>query len=77
MDNNVEEKVLSIAEKACGFKVNRDTDIMVDMSLSSLEIMSLISDLEEEFDIKIKAKAMKKIETIGDLVDLITELKEG
>ena len=77
MDNNVEEKVLSIAEKACGFQVNRDTDILVEMSLSSLEIMSLISDLEEEFDVKIKAKAMKKVETIGDLVDLITELKEG
>ena len=77
MDNNVEEKVLSIAENACGFQVNRDTDILVDLSLSSLEIMSLISDLEEEFDIKIKAKAMKKVETIGDLVDLITELKES
>ncbi|MCR5405101.1 MAG: hypothetical protein K6E91_14965 [Butyrivibrio sp.] len=50
---------------------------MVDLSLSSLEIMSLISDLEEEFDIKIKAKAMKKVETLGDLVDLITELKES
>ncbi|MCR5756245.1 MAG: acyl carrier protein [Acetatifactor sp.] len=73
----MEEKIIKLLEEMTGESVSRDTDILSDLGLSSLEIMSLISDLEEEFDVKIKAKAMKKVETIGDLVDLITELKEG
>lgn len=73
----MEERIIKFIEEKTGESVSTDTDILTDLGLSSLEIMSLISDLEEEFDITIKSKAMKNVETIGDLVDLITKLKEN
>ncbi|MBQ2667151.1 MAG: acyl carrier protein [Clostridia bacterium] len=42
-----------------------------DLGISSMDILTLISYVEEEFHIRIPERRIRKIITIGDLVDLI------
>lgn len=48
-----------------------DTIISRDLKLNSLEIVSLVCAVEDEFDIEIDDKDIKSIVTIGDLIKYI------
>ena len=54
--------------------VMEDSEIMEDLDLSSMDVLFLISSLEDEFQIKIPEKAIRKIETVGDVADIIDGL---
>ena len=49
-----------------------DTHLIRDLGLSSVEIMLLISDLEDHFDITISAAQLRHVQTIHDLTQLVT-----
>lgn len=51
------------------FDVN--TVILRDLKLNSLDLISLICAVEDEFDIEIDDKDIKSIVTIGDLIEYI------
>jgi acyl carrier protein len=46
---------------------------MDDLDLSSLEIMSIVSKIEKEFSIKVAEQELLKVETVSDMVKLISE----
>lgn len=46
-------------------------ELVEDLGISSMDILTLISFLEEEFGISITERMIRKIVTVGDLVDLI------
>ena len=50
-----------------------DTHLIRDLGLSSVEIMLLISDLEDHFDITISATQLRHAQTVGDLTQLVTD----
>ncbi len=52
-------------------KVDEKTIILRDLEMNSMEIVSLICAVEDEFDIEIPDKALKRIITIGDLISFI------
>lgn len=52
-------------------KVDEKTIILRDLEMNSMELVSLICALEDEFDIEIPDKALKRIITIGDLISFI------
>ena len=39
-----------------------------------MDVLYLISSLEEEFKIKVSEKAIRRMATIGDVAEIITEL---
>lgn len=45
--------------------------LMDDLELSSLEIMTLIAELEKEFDVRIPEKSLRNLITIGDMADIL------
>ena len=58
-------------------KVKRETSFIEDIGADSLDIVELVMELEEEFDITIPDDQAEKIKTVGDAVDYIeTELKK-
>ncbi len=57
-------------------KMNRGTSLVMDIDLNSLEMMKALLDLEEEFEVEIPEEAVLSITTIGEVEDLIKELKE-
>lgn len=52
-------------------KVDEKTIILRDLEMNSMELVSLICAVEDEFDIEIPDKALKRIITIGDLMSFI------
>lgn len=51
--------------------INEDTVILRDLNLDSLELVSLVCAVEDEFDVEIPDKDIKKIITVGDLISFI------
>jgi acyl carrier protein len=52
-----------------------DTNIARDLGLDSLAIMNFIMALEDEYDISIPLDRVAQVETVGDLVTAIDELR--
>lgn len=71
------EKIIEIAKPYCSEDLdwNEDISIMSDMELSSLDFFAFISTVEETFGVRISERQLKRIDTLGDLINTIQELK--
>ena len=56
--------------------IQENDDLIEDLGISSLDILTLISYLEEEFNITITERMIRKVATVGDLVDLVQNALE-
>ena len=57
-------------------EIKEDSVMMDDLEISSMEIMTLFADFEEEFNMTLDEKEMRKCITIGDVIDCIAEKSE-
>ena len=72
--------ILSLVQESTetDLPITSETHLIRDMGLSSVEIMLLISDLEDHFDITISPTQLRNAQTIGDLTQLVAEeLRQG
>ena len=75
-EQDIKEKVFQLVSEHLGVdieKINDDTSFINDLGADSLDIVELVMDLEEEFDVKIPEDIADKIQTVGDAVAFITE----
>ena len=54
--------------------ITAESELIEDLGISSMDVLFLISSLEEEFQIKVSEKAFRKIVTIEDVVDTVVSL---
>ena len=52
-------------------QVTADARMVEDLGADSANLMMLIMDLENEFDMTVEDEALKSIKTVGDIVDYI------
>jgi acyl carrier protein len=67
-------KVKDIIEKELGVereKLTDDASFIDDLGADSLDIVELVMELEEEFDIQIPDDQAEKIKTVGEAIDYI------
>lgn len=50
------------------------TGLFEDMGLSSVEVVVMLSDLEEAFGIDIPASELRRVRTVGDLCQLVISI---
>ncbi len=50
-----------------------DASFQEDLDLDSLDIMDLLMNFEEEFDLQIPDEELQKMKTVGDVVNYINE----
>lgn len=55
--------------------IAEDSGIMDDLDMDSIEMQEVFSDLEEEFEVEILDSMLKRMITIGDVIDVMTELQ--
>lgn len=55
-------------------EINEDSELIDDLEISSMDVLFLISSLEEEFRIQIPEKAIRKMVTVGDVAEVIGSL---
>lgn len=51
--------------------IQESDDLVEDLGISSMDILTLVSYLEEEFHITITERMLRKVATVSDLVDLV------
>ena len=71
---SVEERVIEIVCENLGVnreQVTRQTSFQEDVGADSLDIVELVMELEEEFDIQIPDNDAEKIKTVGEAIDYI------
>ena len=71
---SVEQRVIEIVCENLAVnkeQVNRNTNFIEDIGADSLDIVELIMELEEEFDIQIPDDQAEKIRTVGEAIDYI------
>jgi acyl carrier protein len=71
---SVEERVIEIVCDNLAVnkeQVNRNTSFIDDIGADSLDIVELIMELEEEFEITIPDDQAEKIKTVGEAIDYI------
>ncbi len=72
----VEERVIDIVAEQLGVskdQITRETDIANDLGADSLDIVELVMEFEDEFEINIPEEAAENITTIGQVIDHIKE----
>ena len=52
-------------------EVTMDSNIQDDLGADSLDVVDLITTIEDEFDISIPDEAVEEIKTVGDIVNYI------
>jgi acyl carrier protein len=65
---NVVKDVLNIDEE-----LTAETDLITDLHADSVDIVSLLMDLEDEFEAKISEEEAQKLTSIGKIVDYIEQ----
>ena len=51
--------------------ITRDTNIMEDLGADSLDVVELITTLEDEFNIVIADDEARQLATVGEVVDFV------
>lgn len=53
--------------------LNKNTNLLSDLDLDSLDLVELISEIEEKYEIEIPDSEIKKIQTIDDIVNYLSK----
>mgnify|MGYP002732002622 CR=1 FL=1 len=51
-----------------------DSELIEDLGVSSMDVLMMICNLEEEFKVKVPEKMIRCMATIGDVVDIMASL---
>jgi acyl carrier protein len=70
-DTLVKHLVEASDEEVAAESVTRGTSLRDDLDLGSLQAITLVMDLEENFGIVVEDDELESLETVGDLDDLI------
>ena len=54
-------------------KINLDTNLVKDLELESLDLVTLVSEFEEKYNITVEDKDIKNLQTVKDIVDYISK----
>lgn len=68
------EKVKQIIAEQLGIDegtINMETDLVNDLKADSLDVVELIMEIEQEFEMDIPDEVLKEVKTIKDIVEYI------
>lgn len=74
------EKIIDILAKYSEVdksQINRDSSLAVDLGLTSLDVLRIVMDLEEEFGIEFDEDEIADLITISDLEEYIKKQNRG
>lgn len=55
-------------------EITAESEILEDLEISSMDVLYLISSLEEEFHISVPEQLVRRMVTVGDVADVIEQL---
>ena len=72
----VKQEIIQVIVEATETELTltEETGLFEDMGLSSVEVVVMLSDLEEAFGIDIPASELRRVRTVGDLCQLVISI---
>ena len=67
------DKVKKILENYTESEIKEDSSLVGDLGLSSLDIVSIVADFEDEFNIKIEDKDIFNFLSVDDILKYLEE----
>ena len=55
-------------------EVTADSELIEDLGVSSMDLVFLVTSLEEEFEIKVPVSVIRKMYTVTDVAEIVDEL---
>ena len=52
--------------------INLKTNLIADLDLESLDLVTLVSEIENKYELEIPDKEIKKIQTVEDIVNFLS-----
>jgi len=77
-EQEIEAKVIEIVAEQMGVektKVSRETSFVNDLNADSLDQVELVMELEDEFETSIPDEEAEKLQTVGQAVEYIKQLR--
>jgi acyl carrier protein len=73
------EAISAIFAQVLGHSVNinEHTDIVEDLGMDSLGVMNFVMAIEDFYDISIPLDRIAQIQTVGDLIHAVEDLRSG
>lgn len=71
---SVEERVFEVVSQHLGIdkdQITREKSFVNDFGADSLDLVELVMELEEEFNVQIPEEEAEKIQTVGSAIDYI------
>lgn len=65
--------IISEVSEVPAKKINLKTNLIADLDLESLDLVTLISEIETKYNLEIPDKEIKKIQTIEDIVNYLSK----
>ena len=56
-------------------EITPDTDLINELAIDSVKLLSLIMEIEDEFDISVPINVLADVHTVRDLANLIFKIK--
>lgn len=77
MYNEILEKVIAILSGISEVdEITEDSELLDDLDIDSMNLLLLLSSMEEEFNIHISENDMRKMYTVRDVAEVILNLIE-
>jgi len=75
----IRDDISTIFEQVLGHPVNISdrTDIVEDLGMDSLGVMNFVMAIEDFYDISIPLDRIAQIQTVGDLIHAVDDLRSG
>lgn len=73
------ERIIKLAHEICEdktLKLDENTSIVLDMELSSMEILAFITEVEDAFGVRLSERMLNRIDTLGDLYEMVEEQRK-
>ncbi len=74
MNEEMLAKIREIISEICdidGEEIQYESSIMDDLDLASIEVISILSEIQRTYKVNISANEMMEIETVGDFIELL------
>ena len=67
------EKLIEMINNASGgtVEITRDTTLTFDLGLKSIDLLELVTEVEDTFGIEVSDEAVESVRTVGELNDYI------
>ena len=65
-------KIIASVAEVPEESINLNTNLISDLDLESLDLVTLVSEIENKYELEIPDKEIKKIQTVEDIVNFLS-----